>query len=57
MFGRFCVCVCEVSEFTLYKLKIIMNIVNFYLSKKRGENSYVLPDEIFFKACIFYECI
>lgn len=32
-----CVSVYKISEFTLHKMKMIMNIVSFYLSKKRWE--------------------
>ena len=32
-----CVFVYKISEFTLHKMKMIMNIVSFYLSKKRWE--------------------
>lgn len=32
-----CVFVYKISEFILYKMKMIMNIVSFYLLKKRWE--------------------
>ena len=39
MFVYVCVCVCvcvsEISECTLPKIKMIITLVNFYLSKKR----------------------
>lgn len=52
-----CMCVYEVSEFILYKLKVRMNILSFYLlKKKKRKKSHVPQDEIFFKVYILYEC-
>ena len=52
--------VSESSECTLPKIKMIITLVNFYLSKKRRwKKSYVLSGEIsfFLTACILYEYI
>lgn len=49
-----CMCVYEVSEFILYKLKIRMNILSFYLLKKKKKGKKAMfPKMRYFLKYIF----